>query len=48
VSEDDATKMPFKFTGMLKNVVATLGEERLSDVDRKAIDEARAQLGLSR
>ena len=48
VSEDYATKMPFKFTGMLKKVVVTLGEDKLSDADRKAIDEARAQLGLSR
>ncbi len=48
VSEDYAVKMPFKSMGTLKQVIVTLGEEKLSDADRKAIDEARAQLGLSR
>jgi hypothetical protein len=40
--------MPFKFMGTLKKVIVTLGEDKLSDADRKAIDEARAQVGLSR
>ncbi len=40
--------VPFKFTGTLKKVVITLGEEKLSAEDCKAIDEARAKAGLSR
>lgn len=45
VSEDYA--VPFKFTGALKKVVITPGEEKLSDADRRAIAEARAHWGLS-
>ena len=48
MSEDYAVKMPFKSMGALKQVIVILGEEKWSDADRKSIDEARAQLGLSR
>ena len=43
----DDYKVPFKFTGTLKKLAITLGESRLSDANRKAIDEAKAKIGLS-
>jgi hypothetical protein len=45
VSED--YQVPFKFTGALKKLVITLGESNLSAADRKAINDARAEIGLS-
>jgi hypothetical protein len=45
VSED--YHVPFKFTGTLEKLVIHLGESRLSDADKKAVDEAAAQEGLS-
>ena len=45
VSED--YHVPFKFTGTLSKVVIKLGEAKLSDADKKAVDEAAAQEGLS-
>ncbi len=46
VSED--YHMPFKFTGTLNKVVVTLGESKLSAEEQKAVDEARAKIGLGR
>jgi hypothetical protein len=40
-------QVPFKFTGNLKKLVITLGESQLTDADRKAINDARAEIGLS-
>jgi arylsulfatase len=45
VSED--YKVPFKFTGTLKKLVITLGESKLSEADRKAIEDAKAKIGVS-
>ena len=45
VSED--YQVPFKFTGDLKNVVVSLGNAKLTASDQKAIDEVRANEGLS-
>jgi arylsulfatase len=45
VSED--YHVPFKFTGTLHKVVIKLGESRLSDADKKALEEAAANEGLS-
>ena len=45
VSED--YHVPFKFTGTLNKVVIKLGEAKLSDADKKALDEAAANEGLS-
>jgi arylsulfatase len=45
VSED--YHVPFKFTGELKNVVVSLGDAKLTAGDEKAIEEARANEGLS-
>ena len=43
----DEYSVPFRFTGTLKKLVITLGESQLSAADRKAIDEAKAKIGLS-
>ena len=45
VSED--YHVPFKFTGTIDKLVIKLGEAKLSDADKKAVDEAAAQEGLS-
>jgi arylsulfatase len=45
VSED--YHVPFKFTGTLHKLVIKLGESRLSDADKKALEEAAANEGLS-
>jgi arylsulfatase len=45
VSED--YHVPFKFSGALHKLVIKLGEAKLSDADKKALDEAAAQEGLS-
>ena len=53
IGEDTGTPVseeyhvPFKFTGDLKNVVISLGNAKLTAGDQKAIDEARANEGLS-
>lgn len=41
VSED--YDVPFKFTGQIEKVVVNLGETKLSDEDRKALDAAEAR-----
>jgi hypothetical protein len=41
VCEDYADKMPFKFTGSLKQVVIDIGQEKLSSEDKRAMEEAR-------
>lgn len=41
VSEDYADKMPFKFTGTLKQVAIDLGPEKLSSEDQRKVEEAR-------
>lgn len=41
VSEDYADKMPFKFTGTLKQVVIDIGPEKLSSEDQRKVEEAR-------
>ncbi|HVS40108.1 MAG TPA: arylsulfatase [Gemmataceae bacterium] len=45
VSED--YHVPFRFTGTLNKVVIKLGEAKLSEADKKALDEAAANEGLS-
>ena len=45
VSED--YRVPFRFTGTIDKVVIKLGESRLSEADKKAMDEAAANEGLS-
>ena len=44
----EAYHVPFRFTGKLLRVAIKLGEEKLTAEDQKAIDEIRAQIGLSR
>ena len=46
VSED--YHVPFKFTGKLVTLVIRLGEGKLTVQDQKAIEAARARIGLSR
>jgi arylsulfatase len=45
VSED--YHVPFKFTGTLNKVVIKLGEAKLTDADKTALEEAAANEGLA-
>lgn len=40
VVEDYVEKMPFEFTGTLKNVVIELGKSGLAAADQKKLDDA--------
>jgi arylsulfatase A-like enzyme len=40
--------VPFRFTGKLLGVAIKLGEEKLSDEDRKTIQDLKSRMGLSR
>jgi arylsulfatase len=45
VSED--YHVPFKFTGTIHSVDILLGDEKISEADQKAIEQAEADLGTS-
>ena len=48
VSEDYLNKMPFKFTGDIKQVVIDLTPEQLSAEDKAKVKEAEAAIGAAK